>query len=112
VLPALQLATRAAAAALIALAFARTLGLDFPLYAMIAAVIVTDLAPARTRRLAVPRLTGTVLGAGIGALLASLPGHGPWTLAAGILVTMFVTDLLGWPDAARLAGYVCGIVLI
>jgi uncharacterized membrane protein YccC len=73
VLPALQLAARAAAAASIALALARTLELEFPLYAMIAAVIVTDLAPARTRRLAVPRLTGTVLGAGIGvAVLVSL----------------------------------------
>jgi uncharacterized membrane protein YgaE (UPF0421/DUF939 family) len=79
---------------------------------MIAAVIVTDLSPAHTRELALPRLAGTVIGAGIGAAAVPVLGGGVWTMALGVLVAMFMAQTLKWPEAAKLAGYVCGLVVL
>jgi uncharacterized membrane protein YgaE (UPF0421/DUF939 family) len=109
---ALQMSVRAAAAAGIAVFAAELMALDFPLYAMIAAVIVTDLSPTRTRELALPRLISTALGGLLGAIFASLGWHGLVAVTPAILVTMFVAHVLRAPDAGRLAGYVCGIVVL
>jgi len=51
----LQLALRASVAAGVAIALAQLLGLSHPLYAFLAAVIVTDLAPSQSRKLALHR---------------------------------------------------------
>ena len=37
---------------------------------------------------------------------------GIWTVVFGVFAGMFLTRLLGLQGAARLAGYVCGIVLL
>ncbi len=83
---------------------------------MVAAIIVTDLSPARTRHLGLQRLMGTLIGATIGAAISMLTTpathNGPLTIAIGVLTTMLLSHLFGLPDAARLAGYVCGIVLL
>ena len=113
---ALQLALRAAIAAGASLAAARVLGLPVPLYAMIAAVIVTDLSPAETRRLSLPRLAGTVVGAGLGAVLSAAFGDtgafAPLAVALGVFVAMLVSQWAGWPAASKLSGYLCGLVLL
>ena len=111
-LSALQLATRASAGAVIALLIAQWLHLQFPLYAMIAAVIVTDLSPVRTRQLALPRLAGTVLGAGIGAVAVVALGTGALAIAVGVLIAIFVAQVTRMSEAAKLAGYVCGLVVL
>ncbi|HEY9531994.1 MAG TPA: FUSC family protein [Burkholderiales bacterium] len=110
--PALQLCTRAAAAAALSVALAALLGLEFPLYAMIAAVIVTDLTAAETRKLGWRRLAGTVVGSVLGAALALLLPHGALTIGIGIFLAMLASQLLRIPEAARVAGYVCAIVLL
>src|SRR6266480_579294 len=65
-IPAFQLSLRAAVAAGLALVAAQLLRLEHPLYAMISAVIVTDLVPSQTPKLALPRLAGTLVGSAIG----------------------------------------------
>jgi uncharacterized membrane protein YgaE (UPF0421/DUF939 family) len=112
VVPALQLSVRAALAAALALVAARLFSLPYPLYAMIAAVIVTDLDPAKTRKLGLPRMAGTVLGAVLGALLLLALPPGIASIAAGIFCAMFTCHLLGMKDAAKLAGYLCALVLL
>src|SRR5438046_7254751 len=109
--PAIQLSLGAASAAAFAIALAELLRFDFPVYAMTSAVVVTGLQPSKTRKLALPRLAGTVLGAILGAATCAVVRPNAWEVGAGILAAMFLSHLLGLRDAARVAGYVCGIVL-
>ena len=113
---ALQVSTRAGVAAALALFFARQLNLQFPVYALIAAIIVTDLSPARTRGLALQRLLGTLLGATLGAAISAATSAGSQsaslTVALAVVSTMLISHLFRIPAAARLAGYVCAIVLV
>jgi len=111
-IPPLQLATRAALAAGMAVEIAELLRLDFPLYALIGAVIVTDLSPAQTRHLAVRRLVGTLVGATVGATCSTYLPPGSLAIGSGILVAMFLSHVLRLQAAATVAGYVCGIVVL
>ena len=110
--PALQLSIRAAAAAALSLLIAQQLGLQYPIYAMIAGVIVIDLSPQETRRLAWRRLAGTVIGSILGGVLASVLPGGALSVGIGILLAMLLSHLLRLPEAARIAGYLCAIVLL
>jgi uncharacterized membrane protein YgaE (UPF0421/DUF939 family) len=109
---ALRLSLRAALSAGLAVGLANLLGLEYPLHAMIGAVLVTDLSPARTRQMGLQRLAGTVLGATLGAALSGLLPAGTVAVGLGILTAMLASHLAHLPGAAKLAGYVCGVVLL
>jgi uncharacterized membrane protein YgaE (UPF0421/DUF939 family) len=55
---------------------------------------------------------GTIVGSVLGGVLAAVLPHGGLTMAMGIFLAMFATHLLGLPEAARIAGYLCAIVLL
>jgi uncharacterized membrane protein YgaE (UPF0421/DUF939 family) len=110
--PAFQLSLRAGVAATLALAVAQLLQLQHPLYAMISAVIVTDLQPVQTRKLALPRLLGTLIGSGCGVVINTLLPPSLWIIGPGIMIAMFASHVITLPAAAKVAGYVCGIVLL
>jgi uncharacterized membrane protein YgaE (UPF0421/DUF939 family) len=88
------------------------LALGSPLYALVSAVIVTDLDPAQTRKLAVPRLLGTAVGATVGCIATLLVQPGALAVAVAVVVPMFICQLLRRPAAAKVSGYVSGIVLL
>ena len=83
-----------------------------PIYAMIASVIVLDLSAAETRKLSLRRIAGTAVGSVLGAVLAVVLSHGVLTMGLGIFLAMFLTHALGLREAARIAGYLCAIVLL
>ena len=109
------MSTRAGTAAAISVLVAYALKLEFPLYALIAAIIVTDLSASRTRQLGIQRLIGTIIGAVIGATLGAMSqfAHaGAWLVAVGVFAAILASHILGVKEAAKLAGYVSGIVLL
>jgi uncharacterized membrane protein YgaE (UPF0421/DUF939 family) len=79
---------------------------------MLAAVIVTDLSQSQTRQLGLRRLAATLVGAVCGGLLTPLLPPGPWSVALAIFVAMVVCLVLGAPEVAKVAGYICGIVVL
>ena len=109
---ALQLSVRAATASTLAYAVAQGLGLPGPIYALISGVMVTDLDPAKSRGLALPRLLGTALGTVLGGVLAPAMAWGVWVVGVAIAVAMLLAHVLRRPEAARLAGYVCALVMV
>jgi uncharacterized membrane protein YgaE (UPF0421/DUF939 family) len=111
-LPEAQLSVRAAVAAGLAVGLAGMLRFPFPIYAMLAAVIVTELDAQRTRALSLHRLAGTVVGATLGAAICTLVPPDGWGVGFGVLAAILTTYLLRLRDAAKVAGYVCAIVLL
>jgi uncharacterized membrane protein YgaE (UPF0421/DUF939 family) len=109
---ALQLSLRAAVSAGLAVGIAQFLKLQFPIYALLAAVIVLDLSPLKTQRLALQRLAGTLVGASVGATLSYVLPSGPWAIVVSILVAMLLSYGVRLQAAAKLAGYTCGIVFL
>lgn len=108
----LQLALRASVAAAISLGIAQILGLQYPMFAAIAAVIVTDLSPAETSSLGKRRLMATGIGVIAGVGLGFALPVGIWSIGLSVFLAMLLCSMLGAQDAARMAGYVCGIVVV
>ncbi len=107
-----QLALRVAVAAALSVALARLCRFDRPIYALIAAVIVTDLSWSKTSRLGLQRLAATVLGAGCGAVLSSLLQASWWAIGLSILIAVSVCQVLRLKEGVKVAGYICGIVML
>jgi uncharacterized membrane protein YgaE (UPF0421/DUF939 family) len=108
----LQLAVRAAVGASVSYALAQLLGLDHPIFAFTAAVIVTDLKPAQSRELGLRRLGATLVGGVAGAALSMVLPSTPWAIGAGVLGAMLLCDMLGARDGAKIAGYICGLIVL
>lgn len=107
----LQLAIRAAAGAGLSFAIAQAINLDRPIFACLAAVIVTDLTPADTRALGLRRMGAMLLGAVTGALLGSVFPSDAWAIGLGVLIAFLLSEALVARDGAKIAGYMCGLIV-
>jgi uncharacterized membrane protein YgaE (UPF0421/DUF939 family) len=58
------------------------------------------------------RIAATVIGAICGAALSLALIPGPWSVGLSILVAMLICQLLHAPEGAKVAGYICGIVVL
>jgi len=108
----LQLATRAGVGAGISVGLAWLLNLDYPIYAMLAAVIVTDFSPAETRKLGVQRMAATVIGAVCGGVLRSFLDPSAWAIGLSILLAMVICQQSRVRNGAKVAGYISAIVML
>ncbi len=109
---ALLLGVRAALASCAAVAIAQSLNLTYPLYAVVAAVIVTDVSSDKTQKSGVQRLLGTALGSLAGPLFVLGLGDSLLVVGAAIATLIFVCYVVGYTEAAKLAGYVAGLVVL
>jgi uncharacterized membrane protein YccC len=107
-----QLAVRAALGGALSLAIARALNLDSPIFALIAAAIVTDRNPAETRKLAVRRVISTAIGAACGVLLAQVLGPSSSEAAIAIFVAMMLSIAVTQLGDPKLAAYLCALIVI
>lgn len=107
----IQLAVRASASAGLALWIAQLLHLREPIYAAIAAIIVSDLSPKESRKLGLRRIIATFIGATCGANLAQILPPGPLSVAFAVLVAMLACQFPGARDGARVAGFLSGLIV-
>src|SRR5690242_5988936 len=107
----LKLAIRAAVGAGLSFAIAQAINLDRPIFACLAAVIVTDLTPAYTRVLGLRRMGAMLLGAVTGALLGSVLPSDAWAIGLGVMVAILVSEVSIGRDGAKIAGYICGLIV-
>jgi len=107
-----QLAVRAAIGAVAAWLIAERLSLPHPTFALVSTVVVTDLAAERTRQLGGLRMSATLIGAVVGAVLATIAGPRPLIMAIGIATAMLACTLIRAPETAKLGGFVAALVLM
>ncbi|HEX5070104.1 MAG TPA: FUSC family protein, partial [Vicinamibacterales bacterium] len=97
----LQLSIRAATAGGLAVAIAQWSKLPFPVYALIAAVLVMDLSPLTTRQLAWQRMAGTLIGATVGAVLSYWLPSGPLAIGVSVLLAMLLSHVANVQGGAK-----------
>ena len=103
---------RAAVAAAFAVAIARYFSFSYPIFAFIAAVLVTDLSAAESRRLGFVRMIATVVGASWGALLSPILPSGALAIGFSVLLAMTTCQVFAGAGGARVAAFICGIIIL
>lgn len=107
-----QLALRAAVGGTLAYYLASILNMQHPIYALVATIIVTDFSSSETRRLGLQRLIATGIGATCGVALSVGLQPDPWLIGVGILAAMVLSHICNASAGAKVAGYVCAIIMI
>jgi uncharacterized membrane protein YgaE (UPF0421/DUF939 family) len=108
------LAIRAALGATIAYTIATLLGLQHPVYALVAAIIGTDFISKETTRLGLQQLVATSFGAVCGALIRAMLAPNAASAGLGVLISVlacYVTIRDG-AKGAKIAGYVAAIIIL
>jgi len=81
-------------------------------WAAISAIIVMYSDVSRTISASGQRLVGTAMGVCIGGVFAALFGEKLWAFGVAVMITVLVCGLLGFEEAARLAGVAVAIVTL
>ena len=108
----LKHATKTGLAAVVSFYFARFLNLPESYWAAISAIIVMYSDVSGTVKASGYRLVGTAIGVSIGGAFAALFGQNLWAFGVAVTLTVLVCALLGFAEAARLAGVAVAIVML
>jgi uncharacterized membrane protein YgaE (UPF0421/DUF939 family) len=107
-----QLSIRAALAASASVGVAHLLDLPLPMYAMIAAIVVSDLSPERTRRQSLSRIAGTIVGAAVGGAATAWLPPGAASVALAVMLSLSACFLLRVGGGAKISGIVSGLIVL
>jgi uncharacterized membrane protein YgaE (UPF0421/DUF939 family) len=99
-------------AAALSFYLARFLNLPESYWAAISAIIVMYSDVSRTRKASGFRLVGTAIGVTMGAAFAALFGQSILAFGVAVALTVLLCALLGFAEAARLAGVAVAIVML
>ncbi len=99
-------------AAALAYYTAHFLGLPESYWAAISATIVMYSDLSSTMKASGFRLIGTAIGVSVGGAFAALFGERLWAFGLAVFITVLVCGLLGFAEAARLAGVAVAIVML
>jgi uncharacterized membrane protein YgaE (UPF0421/DUF939 family) len=105
-------AAKTGLAAVLAYYLARFLHMPESYWAAISAIIVMYSDVTRTRKASWQRLVGTAIGVIVGGTFAALFGQQLWAFGVAVTLTVLVCGLLGFAEAARLAGVAVAIVML
>jgi uncharacterized membrane protein YgaE (UPF0421/DUF939 family) len=108
----LEHAAKTGLAAVLAFYLARFLSLPESYWAAISAILVMYSDVSRTVKASGQRLVGTAIGVSVGGIFAALFGQHLWAFGAAVTLTVLVCALLGFAEAARLAGVAVAIVML
>jgi uncharacterized membrane protein YgaE (UPF0421/DUF939 family) len=108
----LKHAAKTGLAAVLALYLARFLRLPESYWAAISAVIVMYSDVSKTVKASGQRLVGTAIGVSMGGIFAAMFGQHLWAFGLAVALTVLVCALLGFEEAARLAGVAVAIVML
>jgi len=108
----LKHAAKTGLAAIVSLYLARFLGLPESYWAAISAIIVMYSDVGKTVKASLQRLVGTAIGVSIGGTFAAVFGQRIWAFGVAVTLTVLVCALLGFAEAARLAGVAVAIVML
>jgi uncharacterized membrane protein YgaE (UPF0421/DUF939 family) len=105
-------AAKTGLAAALAFYLSRFIHLPESYWAPISAIIVMYSDLSQTLKASGDRIIGTAIGVTIGGVFAALFGARIWAFGLAVTITVFICGLLGYADAARLAGVAVAIVML
>ena len=108
----LQLSIRAAISAGASAGIAHLLELPGAMYAMIGAIVVSDLKIGQVRRMGLLRTGGTIVGAVVGAATTAWMAPGALSITFAVMLSMFACHLLRIGGGAIISGIVSGLLVL
>ncbi|MBO3457855.1 FUSC family protein [Aetokthonos hydrillicola Thurmond2011] len=99
-------------AATLAAVIAQKLHLRYPIYAMIAPIIIMGTTRGSTWSAGISRIKGTIIGIITGAIFETIFGSNPLSILAASTLVIFLCRYWELGEAYRLAGYVTAIVVL
>ncbi len=103
---------RCALAALAAVQFSRYLGLQYPIYALIAAILVTEYHGTETRQQSLTRLLGNILGITAGSILSTCFGGHSWVIGLATFLMVLFCYYFDFTVAAKYSAFVAALTVM
>ncbi|WP_017812026.1 FUSC family protein [Paenibacillus shenyangensis] len=97
---------KTALAVLICLIISQLLHLEYPFYAVIATIIAMENSVTNSYTVGKNRMMGTIVGAFCGLIFALIDPHNAILAALGIIMVIYICNLLGWNKSVSIASIV------
>lgn len=103
---------KTAIAVVISVLISKSLKMEYPFYAAIASIISLQNSVENSFKAGRNRMLGTMIGALVGFICASISPENPILVGLGIVCVIYLCNLLNWKESASIAGVVfCAIML-